>query len=375
LTSIQNALIVGGGIAGLTAATALSRTGISCDVVDLADGPAGAAISLLNRAVDGLAEMGVLDQCLDEGLAVSPQDIFAYFDAAGKPVSTPPMPPAPTSALPHGILIYRPALANILRRAAEGAGASVRNGVGLAGLRQTEDSVTATLTDGSERSYDLVIGADGIRSKTRSLILGDQVTPTYSGLTMFRWVADGVPDVGPIGHYESEHLCVTRRQRDGGLYLATGREFPERPRIDAAQARQIVRENLRSFTAPLMRALEERLTDDTKIIVNDYDWLLVSEPWYRGRILLIGDAAHATTAHLGAGGGMAVEDGVVLGQECAAGGPLEDVFKRFMTRRFERARLVVQTSVELDRMQQRGEPIAAQNKVRGRAMEALSSPY
>lgn len=72
---------------------------------------------------------------------------------------------------------------------------------------------------------------------------------------------------------------------------------------------------------------------------------------------------------------MAVEDGVVLGQECAAGGPLEDVFKRFMTRRFERARLVVQTSVELDRMQQRGEPIAAQNKVRGRAMEALSSPY
>ena len=375
MTSIQNALIVGGGIAGLTAATTLSRAGISCDVVDLADRPAGAAISLLNRAVDGIAEMGLLEQCLDEGLAVSPQDIFAYFDAAGKPVSTPPMPSTSTSALPHGILIYRPILANILGRAAEEAGASVRTGVGLAGLRQTADSVTATLTDGSERSYDLVIGADGIRSKTRSLILGDEVIPTYTGLTMFRWVADGVPDVGPIGHYESEHLCVTRRQRDGGLYLATGRSFPERPRIDAAQARQIVRENLRTFTAPLMCALEERLTDDTKIIVNDYDWLLVSEPWCRGRVMLIGDAAHATTAHLGAGGGMAIEDGVVLGQEFTTGGPIEDVFKRFMARRFERARMVVHTSVELDRMNQRGEPIAAQNKVRGQAMMALSSPY
>lgn len=375
MTSIKNVLIVGGGVAGLTAAVALSRVGVACEIVDPSDRPAGAAITLLSRAVDGLAELGVLEAFLDEGRPVTPEKIFAYFDAAGRPVPTPSMPPRPPSALPPGILIYRPTMAKILRRAAEDAGTTVRIGLSITKLVSVGETVTATFTDGSERSYDLIVGADGIRSQTRSLILEDSVGPTYTGLTMFRWVAYGVPDVGPIGHYESQYLCVTRRQRDGGLYLATGRSYSGRPRISEAEARRIVRENLRTFTAPLMRALDERLADDTKIIVNDYDWLLVPEPWYRGPVLLIGDAAHATTAHLGAGGGMAVEDAVVLGQEVAAGGSVADVLQRFMARRFERTRLVVETSVELDRMQQRGEPIAAQNQVRGMAMGALSSPY
>jgi 2-polyprenyl-6-methoxyphenol hydroxylase-like FAD-dependent oxidoreductase len=375
MNSIENALVVGGGIAGLTAATALARGGVSVDLVELADRPAGAAITLLNRAVDGLAEIGVLDGFLEEGLAISPQEVFRYFDAAGQPVPTPPMPPRPPSARPAGILIYRPTVAALLRAAAEEAGAKLRIGVGLAGLQDTGDAVEVTLTDGTTATYDIVLGADGVRSTTRSLIMGDAVTPTYSGVTMFRWVVDGVPDVGPSGFYESEYLNVTLRMKDGRVYLATGRDYAERPRFTADEARQIVRENLLSFTAPLQRALEDRLTDDARIVVNDYDWLIAPDPWYRGRVLLIGDAAHATTAHLASGGGMAIEDAVVLGQEVAAGGPVEDVLERFMARRFDRARLVVETSVELDRMQRRGEPISAQNQVRGRAMGVLSSPY
>ncbi|MGW0193926.1 FAD-dependent monooxygenase [Nonomuraea sp. NPDC003201] len=375
MTTIQNALIVGGGIAGLTAAASLARLGVSVDLVELTDRPAGAAITLLNRAVDGLAEIGVLDRFLDEGLAVSPQDLFRYFDANGEPIPTPPMPPRPPSSLPHGILIHRQTVASILRGAAEAAGVTVRIGVGLAALEQLEDSVTATLTDRSSGSYDLVVGADGVRSTTRSLIIGDSVTPVYSGVTMFRCIVDEVPDVGPVGFYESEHLNVTLRLRDGRVYLATGRSYAQRPRFGPAEARRIVRENLQGFTAPLQRALQERLTEDTRIIINDYDWLMAPAPWYRGRVLLIGDAAHATTAHLASGGGMAIEDGVVLGQELAAGGPVEDVLQRFMARRFDRTRLVVETSVDLDRMQRRGEPIAAQNQMRARAMNALARPY
>ena len=376
MNGIGNVLIVGGGIAGLTAANALARQGVTCEVVELYDRPVGAGITLLNRAVDGLQEIGVLDRFVEEGMGRSPQEMFAYFDAAGDPVPTPAMPPPPPSGLPAGIFIYRPTMIDILRRHAEQAGVAVHRGIGLARLEQSGDSVSATLTDGTVRTCDLLIGADGIRSATRQQVWGDEVVPVYSGQTMFRWMADGVPDVGPSGFYQhGNRLLVVLRLQDGALYLATGRDYAERPRIDPAQAREIVRGNMADFTAPLIVEMRKRLTDEDRIIVNDYDWLLTPNPWYRGRVLLIGDAAHATTANLASGGGMAIEDAVVLGQEAGAGGSLDEVLQRFMKRRFERVRLVVETSVELGRMLDRGDPVPQQNELRARAMGVLATPY
>jgi 2-polyprenyl-6-methoxyphenol hydroxylase-like FAD-dependent oxidoreductase len=304
-------------------------------------------------------------------------DFFAYFDAAGNPVPTPPIPPRPTSELPQGVVIHRVPLAKILREAAAEAGANVRVGLSVDALAENGESVTATLTDGSTRSYDLVVGADGVRSKTRGLLFGDEVVPRYSGTTMFRWVVPGVADVGPLGFYQAEgSLIVVHRLRDGSVYLATGRHYRDSPGfLEPDQARQIMRENLAPFTAPLVVELQKHLSDDCTIIVNDYNWLLTPNPWYRGRVLIIGDAAHATTATLASGGGMAIEDAVVLGEEVAAGGSVEEVLDRFMERRFERARLVVETSVELDRMLHRGDPIPPQNELRARAMGVLASPY
>ncbi|NDI47292.1 FAD-dependent monooxygenase [Goekera deserti] len=194
MPTIHRALIVGAGIAGLTAANALARQGIDVTVAELHDRTAGAAITLLNRAVDGLDEIGLLDRFIEEGSVRSPQDVFRYLDAAGEPVPTAPMPPRPPSRLPLGIVIYRPTMASILRDGAEEAGADVRVGVGIAALEQDADSVTATLTDGSRATYDVVVGADGVRSRTRALVVGDLVTPQYSGTTMFRAVVDDVPE-------------------------------------------------------------------------------------------------------------------------------------------------------------------------------------
>jgi 2-polyprenyl-6-methoxyphenol hydroxylase-like FAD-dependent oxidoreductase len=345
-------------------------------VLELHNAPAGAAITIQNRAIDALAELGLLEQFLQEGKPLTQQEVFRYFDASGDPIPSAALPPQPQVTLPSAIVIHRVPLARILRRAAVDAGALVRDGMSIDGLVQHDDSVTATLTDGSERTYDLVIGADGVRSRTRGLVFGDEVVPQYTGTTMFRWVVPGVPNSLPAGFYQAEQLCVTLRLRDGSIYLATGRNFPEKPgRFQPDEARQIVRENLECFTAPLMVALQERLTDDARIVVNDYDWSLTPDPWYRGRVLVIGDAAHATTAFLASGGGMAIEDAAVLGEEVGTGGPVEDLLQRFVARRFERTRLVVEASVELGRMLERGDPVPEQNALRGRALGALKVPY
>ena len=377
MAAIRNALIVGGGLAGLTAAASLARAGVNCDVIDIADGPAGAAITLLNRAIDALNEIGALDGCLAQGKITDAEELFTNFDAAGNRLPAPPMPKPPESDLPQGILIYRPDLYQVLRKAAEDAGANVRIGLSIESLVQSADGVEVTLTDGQTRTYDLVVGADGIRSKTRSLILTgeESVEPTYSGVTMFRAVVGGVPDLGPTGHFHAKDLCVIRRMADGRIYFATGREYAERPTFDAQSARETVRDIFSAFSAPLLCAVASKLTADVKLIVNDYDWLLVKNPWYRGRVVLIGDAAHATTAHLASGGGMAVEDGIVLGQEIGKAATCEEALAAFMARRFDRARFVVEARVQLDQMTQQKVSPTEQSKVRRQAMATLSVPY
>ncbi|MNF60874.1 3-hydroxybenzoate 6-hydroxylase 1 [compost metagenome] len=73
--------------------------------------------------------------------------------------------------------------------------------------------------------------------------------------------------------------------------------------------------------------------------------VFVDEPWYRGRVLLIGDAAHATTPHLGQGAGMAIEDAIVLSEELTRDGSVEQQLQRFMARRFERCKFISESSV------------------------------
>jgi 2-polyprenyl-6-methoxyphenol hydroxylase-like FAD-dependent oxidoreductase len=99
--------------------------------------------------------------------------------------------------------------------------------------------------------------------------------------------------------------------------------------------------------------------------------LLVPAPWHRGRVVLIGDAAHATTPHLASGAGMAIEDGIVLAEEIGARGTLDEALARFMARRFERCRLVIENSVELGRLEMNHGSTAVHAKLMSDTMETL----
>ena len=103
--------------------------------------------------------------------------------------------------------------------------------------------------------------------------------------------------------------------------------------------------------------------------------LLVPEPWHRGRVVLIGDAAHTTTPHIAYGVGMAIEDSVVLAEELTRAGSVEAALAAFTARRFERCRLVVETSLQLSRWEvDPPDDPGLHHRLTGRALAALSQP-
>ena len=103
--------------------------------------------------------------------------------------------------------------------------------------------------------------------------------------------------------------------------------------------------------------------------------LLVPDPWYRGRIVLIGDAAHTTTPHIAYGAGMAIEDSVVLAEELGGSASLEQALQTFLRRRFDRCRLVVETSFQLSEWEvDPPEDRSEHQQLVGRALGALAQP-
>ena len=126
---------------------------------------------------------------------------------------------------------------------------------------------------------------------------------------------------------------------------------PHKIRIDEATQWQRLKQLMAPFSG-LLGTLRDGLSDRSVIIVRPLEAILLPRPWHRGRVLLIGDAVHATTPHLASGAGIAIEDALVLSQELEREPDVERALVRFEERRWERCRLVVENSVRIGQMEQ-----------------------
>ena len=187
----------------------------------------------------------------------------------------------------------------------------------------------------------------------------------------FRLVLDDAPE-GQAGFFTlpPHGMLATVRLPGNRLYLAAGMPMENR-RIGHDEALALVDTILAPYTAPLVRAIRARLADRPAIIARPFEWLLVPRPWHRGRIVLIGDAAHATTPNLASGGSIAIEDGVVLGEELMRGSTVSDALDAFMERRYARCALVVETSLEIGRQTN----LRGGAALRSAALAELVKPY
>ena len=375
MTCVSKALIIGGGIAGLSAAIALSRAGVQCDVVELADAPLGASMGVSGRAAEALDELGVYEQCYATSRPFTPDLTVAHqHDAAGNLISPGPKRPEWPGAK-TALGVYRPDFLKVLGEEARRLGANSQIGITATAIEEEADAARVTFTNGNERYYDLVVGADGINSRTRDMIFPDADKPAYTGQMSIRWMAPG-PFVEGEGWY---HGSVGRLGfyyiPQGEVYIPAVISRPDLVRMSDDEVHVLFTSLLDSYTAGPMVELRNRLTPDSKLICRPFEWILLPNPWHKGRTLLIGDAAHATSAHMGQGGGMALEDSVVLGQCIAAAATLPEAFDAFMARRFERVKTVVETSVGLSRLEQANAPPSENVALLTRAFAALSQPY
>ncbi|MBN9213329.1 MAG: hypothetical protein ABS62_10295 [Microbacterium sp. SCN 70-200] len=373
---VSRALIVGGGIAGLSAAIALEQIGIDVDVVELADqfGAVGAGMGIAGRAPNALAELGVYEQVAADG-----QPGLAAPGMYASDGSTLMLPPAKPDIPAGGLMpigVYRPALAATLVDRASELGARLLTGTTVDEIVETEDAVEVTFSTGGIDRYDIVIGADGCYSKVRELVFPEAPEPEYAGQMSVRWLSDAT-GIEPEGWYvqgEQGRMAFYYQPYPDKTYCPFVLNLP-RTRLSQEEAYVVLRDFMAQYTAPAIVQLRDHLKPDDEIIPRPFDWILL-EKWHRGRVLLIGDAAHATTAHMGMGGGMALEDGVVLAQELQSAASIEDAFQSFRERRWPRVSAVVNTSVALSQREQQNLPTGPeQQKLMGGAIAVLNQPY
>jgi 2-polyprenyl-6-methoxyphenol hydroxylase-like FAD-dependent oxidoreductase len=375
MACISTALIVGGSIAGMNAAIALAQAGIKVDVVELANEPLGASLAFSGRAAMALVELGIYDEVHATGRPADGSTAASIRNAAtGEIINPGPQRPTWPGAV-DGVGVYRPVFLEVAQNEAERLGVRVRKGVSYETFQDDSAGVFVTFTDGETGSYDLMVAADGINSKTRELIFPDAPKPQYSGQLSIRWMAPG-PQVQDEGWYMSEVGRLGFYYLPQGLvYIPAVINIPEARWIPDEEVRTLFTALLDSMSAPAMKELRSRLTDTSELIGKPFHWIMLPEPWHKGRTLLIGDAAHATSAHMGMGGGMALEDAVVLGQSIASAATLPEALDMFMKRRFERVKLVVETSNKLGQLEQQKAPPSENVALLTKAFATLGQPY
>lgn len=350
MTKVKTALVVGGGIAGPVAAMALQRAGIEARVYEAYDSTADTVGGGLSIAPNGLRALSVIGA--DEAVrAVGlPMDSIVIHSWTGKRLAAFGGP----SGMEPQRFVMRPDLYRVLYAEAAGRGIEVAHGKRLVsaehlGPQGAPAGVRAHFADGTAAEADVLIGADGIRSTVRTVIDPAAPKPRYTGLLGFGgWSSHtGLPDTG-----QAMYMMFGKRAFFGYMVFPDGRcgwfaNLPhERPLSWSEANRTSPQEWLRVLTAafagdrmPVLDIL--RRSDPAEFVtIGAMEDIPRVPTWHRGRMVLVGDAAHATSPSSGQGASLAAESAVQLAR-CLRDLPAEQAFASYERLRRERVERII----------------------------------
>jgi len=352
----QRLSIIGGGIAGLTLAIALRKKGYAVTVYENAPElkPLGAGLGLAANAIKAFQQIGIRDEVLKAGRVLKK---FIIKDQWGGELSSANAERLSAKfGAPNNFTIHRADLHKVLL--SQLPAHAVQQGKGCVDFEQTPDGVRLYFSDGTIMETDYVVACDGIHSIFRKKLLPES-SPRYAGYTCWRAVIENVPP--PSLNLEETSETWGPGSRFGIVPLSRQRLYwfatINAPANDAAKKAYRVADLLKHFDGfhddvknVLLR------TNDDQLIWNDIIDLKPLRQFAFGNIVLMGDAAHATTPNLGQGACMAIEDAVILANCLAQNAEPIVAFQRFEARRLRRTRNIIKDSRRLGRIAQLEHP-------------------
>jgi 2-polyprenyl-6-methoxyphenol hydroxylase-like FAD-dependent oxidoreductase len=363
MSETRSILIVGGGMGGMACALALTRAGRSVEIVEIDPlwRALGAGLTLNGGALRALKSLGLLDAVKAAGWsAIGPTRMM---NANGELVAEGPDIPLFGDDVPNLGGILRPKLHELMREAVTAAGISVRAGVTVDVLREQADGVAVDTSDGRTTVHECVIGADGLLSKVRNLIFPDAPAPRFTGQGCWRAVVRRPHDVAATILYSTPDMKAGFNPiSHDQMYVYILETIPDNRWMPQEDWLPLMRERLEGFHGHF-DTIREELSESSSINYRPLEVILMPEPWSVGHVLLVGDAAHATTPHVGYGAGLAIEDAVVLGELAGRISSTPELFARFMERRYLRCKTILEGSVAIGDLEMAGASVEKRQEI------------
>jgi 2-polyprenyl-6-methoxyphenol hydroxylase-like FAD-dependent oxidoreductase len=343
MQNVPRILIVGGGVAGLALAIALRQRGCQPDLIERASGwtVEGASLYLVGNGARALHALGLADDvrrrayairtqtfCNHRGTQLAEIDVAEFWEGCGPCLGL-------IRAGLHQALVERV------------GGLTVRHGLTVASLEQHTEAVTVRFSDGAVKTYDFVVGADGLRSTIRRQIIGN-AAPRFCGQVGWRFRAPRPAAItgwtvflGP----RTTFLFVPIA--DDQVYCYADLRT-DRPTDDPPEGRlERLRGLFAGFARPVGATVAE-LDPDVPIHFSPIEEVR-GQHWGHGHVALIGDAAHAMSPNMASGAALALEDAVVLASLLTQAGAVPHVIPDFVHRRAARVAWVQAQTHRRDR--------------------------
>ncbi len=325
--NIEHVLVVGGGVGGLTAALAFAQRGVAVTLVERRSEfeVAGVGLGQPANALRVYDALGLLEQVLDAGFVY---DGMRIFDPNRELIAEHRFLLG-DERVPAVCALARSELHEILFTAARAAGVTFKMATTVDAIEERPDGIDVTLSDGTQSSYDLLAGFDGIRSTVRQHVVGDAFVPRPSGFGAWRVQIPRPDDVVGMEFLQGVGSKTGAMPLSHDLmYLFHIR--PEAPdsQFERSERLDLLRDRMSQYGSYVAEALVA-LTPESDIVYSPLEPLLVPWPWHRGRVVIGGDAAHVTPPHLPQGAAMAVEAAYLLA--CAATDPAGSLEERLFS--------------------------------------------